>query len=180
MLGYLPAETIETPQERLARLNKHRNIDVYSLPLNHLLTLLQLTAVMLEDHSPTNRQNTRKPFRRKGGKNVLFNTSCVYYQLEPMDDSSEAEDEGLDQEELITDGQLDELDEPLTEATNRLEENSLKVNQRRQPQIVVEEPDNEIDQPHPSPRIDAETVDVTGIYLFLILISNWCIRLWWP
>lgn len=27
-IGYLPAETIETPQERLARLNKHRNIDV--------------------------------------------------------------------------------------------------------------------------------------------------------
>lgn len=32
-LGYLPAETIETPQERLARLNKHRNIDVSSLTL---------------------------------------------------------------------------------------------------------------------------------------------------
>ena len=29
--GYLPAEHIETPTERLARLNKHRNIDV-SLP----------------------------------------------------------------------------------------------------------------------------------------------------
>lgn len=27
-LGYLPAEHIETPRERLARLNKHRNIDV--------------------------------------------------------------------------------------------------------------------------------------------------------
>jgi hypothetical protein len=27
-LGYLPAEHIETPTERLARLNKHRNIDV--------------------------------------------------------------------------------------------------------------------------------------------------------
>ena len=26
--GYLPAEHIETPTERLARLNKHRNIDV--------------------------------------------------------------------------------------------------------------------------------------------------------
>lgn len=26
--GYLPAEHIETPNERLARLNKHRNIDV--------------------------------------------------------------------------------------------------------------------------------------------------------
>jgi hypothetical protein len=33
-LGYLPAETIETPQERLARLNKHRNIDV-----SHLLAI---------------------------------------------------------------------------------------------------------------------------------------------
>lgn len=29
-LGYLPAEHIETPTERLARLNKHRNIDVCS------------------------------------------------------------------------------------------------------------------------------------------------------
>ncbi len=29
-LGYLPAEHIETPTERLARLNKHRNIDVRS------------------------------------------------------------------------------------------------------------------------------------------------------
>ena len=27
-LGYLPAEHIETPLERLARLNKHRNLDV--------------------------------------------------------------------------------------------------------------------------------------------------------
>lgn len=28
LLGYLPAEHIETPTERLARLNKHRNVDV--------------------------------------------------------------------------------------------------------------------------------------------------------
>lgn len=27
-VGYIPAENIETPFERLARLNKHRNIDV--------------------------------------------------------------------------------------------------------------------------------------------------------
>lgn len=31
MIGYLPAEHIETPTERLARLNKHRNIDVWYL-----------------------------------------------------------------------------------------------------------------------------------------------------
>ena len=27
-VGYIPAENIETPFERLARLNKHRNVDV--------------------------------------------------------------------------------------------------------------------------------------------------------
>lgn len=27
-VGYIPAENIETPHERLARLNKHRNVDV--------------------------------------------------------------------------------------------------------------------------------------------------------
>ena len=30
-VGYIPAENIETPFERLARLNKHRNIDVSAL-----------------------------------------------------------------------------------------------------------------------------------------------------
>lgn len=30
-VGYIPAENIETPFERLARLNKHRNVDVSSL-----------------------------------------------------------------------------------------------------------------------------------------------------
>lgn len=33
-IGYLPAEHIETPTERLARLNKHRNVDVRFLPLS--------------------------------------------------------------------------------------------------------------------------------------------------
>jgi hypothetical protein len=35
--GYLPAEHIETPTERLARLNKHRNIDVSYLLIVALL-----------------------------------------------------------------------------------------------------------------------------------------------
>lgn len=30
-VGYIPAENIETPFERLARLNKHRNVDVCTL-----------------------------------------------------------------------------------------------------------------------------------------------------
>jgi SH3 domain len=32
-VGYIPAENIETPFERLARLNKHRNIDVRTITL---------------------------------------------------------------------------------------------------------------------------------------------------
>lgn len=42
-IGYLPAEHIETPLERLARLNKHRNLDVRSLFLraqNKVLTVI--------------------------------------------------------------------------------------------------------------------------------------------
>jgi len=32
-VGYIPAENIETPYERLARLNKHRNVDVRLPPI---------------------------------------------------------------------------------------------------------------------------------------------------
>ena len=44
ILGYLPAEHIETPTERLARLNKHRNIDVSSCvnATKHIHTLLNI------------------------------------------------------------------------------------------------------------------------------------------
>jgi hypothetical protein len=45
-LGYLPAEHIETPTERLARLNKHRNIDVRnSLHIQSILVSLSITAI---------------------------------------------------------------------------------------------------------------------------------------
>jgi len=38
-VGYIPAENIETPYERLARLNKHRNVDVRLPPLLHILSI---------------------------------------------------------------------------------------------------------------------------------------------
>ena len=37
-IGYIPAENIETPWERLARLNKHRNVDVSLCSLSALLS----------------------------------------------------------------------------------------------------------------------------------------------
>ena len=45
-LGYIPAENIETPDERLARLNKHRNIDV-SAPSSFLVIAQRL---FVSDH----------------------------------------------------------------------------------------------------------------------------------
>jgi hypothetical protein len=42
-VGYIPAENIETPFERLARLNKHRNVDVSCLH-SSFLNLMPLPA----------------------------------------------------------------------------------------------------------------------------------------
>jgi hypothetical protein len=122
---------------------------------------------MLEDHSPTSRSNARKPFRRKGGKSVIFNTSCVYYQLEPADDSSGAEEGEGDREEPIAGAQGNGLEKPASEVENHLEENAAKPKAHQNPEILVEELYNVIDQPHDSPRIDNETVDVTGTSVFL-------------
>ncbi|KAI7426077.1 hypothetical protein KC368_g18485, partial [Hortaea werneckii] len=57
-IGYLPAEHIETPTERLARLNKHRNID--------------LSATMLGDNSEKSRNPLKKAMRRRNAKTVQF------------------------------------------------------------------------------------------------------------
>ena len=40
-VGYIPAENIETPFERLARLNKHRNIDVSITTLTVFISILK-------------------------------------------------------------------------------------------------------------------------------------------
>ena len=42
-IGYIPAENIETPFERLARLNKHRNVDVCPLLCRLYFTLKPVT-----------------------------------------------------------------------------------------------------------------------------------------
>lgn len=58
-IGYIPAENIETPFERLARLNKHRNVE---------LTSLQANVHIIQDLPP---KNTR-------GKSVTMSTGIAY------------------------------------------------------------------------------------------------------
>ena len=64
-VGYIPAENIETPFERLARLNKHRNVDVRLLQLNSKLK--HFNTLSAGSSNPSGEggspgQTSRKPF----------------------------------------------------------------------------------------------------------------------
>ena len=76
-IGYLPAEHIETPTERLARLNKHRNID--------------LSATMLGDTAEKTKNPLKKAMRRRNAKTVQF-TQPQYFEPSDYDYSSDEDD----------------------------------------------------------------------------------------
>ncbi|KAI1810758.1 hypothetical protein GGS20DRAFT_579627 [Poronia punctata] len=79
-IGYLPAEHIETPTERLARLNKHRNID--------------LSATMLSDQSNQSKNPIMSAMRRRKAKTVTFTapTYVDYSDIDYSDEEGEDED----------------------------------------------------------------------------------------
>ncbi|KAI4168424.1 MAG: hypothetical protein LQ343_006433 [Gyalolechia ehrenbergii] len=78
-IGYLPAEHIETPTERLARLNKHRNIDV----IQNLPTC----------NAPEKSRNPlKKAMKRRNGKTVQF-AAPTYVEASDVEYSTEEEDE---------------------------------------------------------------------------------------
>ncbi|KAL1885358.1 protein phosphatase regulator [Paecilomyces lecythidis] len=76
-IGYLPAEHIETPTERLARLNKHRNID--------------LSATMLGDNPEKSKNPLKKAMRRRNAKTVTF-TAPTYVEASDVDYSTDEEE----------------------------------------------------------------------------------------
>ncbi|KAI1106868.1 hypothetical protein F4804DRAFT_353847 [Jackrogersella minutella] len=76
-IGYLPAEHIETPTERLARLNKHRNID--------------LSAAMLGDQAEKAKNPLMTAMKRRKAKNVAF-AAPTYVDYSDIDYSTEEED----------------------------------------------------------------------------------------
>jgi hypothetical protein len=131
---------------------------------------------MLEDHSPTSRSSSRKPFRRKGAKTVIFNNSCTYYQLESTSydtsDGEEDEDDDDELEDLITDGQIEELDEESVELEIRAPEQKPNLVQRRD-EVTEPDPfmDSDVDAPHPSPRIGIES-DVSGSFFLSFCHAN--------
>ncbi|RFU73602.1 hypothetical protein TARUN_8654 [Trichoderma arundinaceum] len=85
-IGYLPAEHIETPTERLARLNKHRNID--------------LSASMLTDQQPGQKQKSGFSIGIKKKATVVF-AEPTYHNYSDRDYSSDEEDDDEDLDDML-------------------------------------------------------------------------------
>ena len=124
----------------------------------------KLTAIMLEDHSPTSRSSSRRPFRRKGAKTVVFNSSCTYFQLEPISyDSSDAEEEEDELDDFAMDTQNDDSDDPVSETDNQsASDRDIALQRRNEDLAELDVLVDDVDAPHPSPRIGIESVGVTG------------------
>src|SRR5690606_28890366 len=92
-LGYLPAEHIETPTERLARLNKHRNIDLCQSQLSDVA----------DTEKPRGALDNIFGRGRKKPKNVVFtspfSTTVEYYEVESSEDEMDGEGYHNDEEE---------------------------------------------------------------------------------
>ncbi|KAF2468861.1 uncharacterized protein BDR25DRAFT_53693 [Lindgomyces ingoldianus] len=108
-IGYLPAEHIETPTERLARLNKHRNID--------------LSATMLGDTAEKTKNPLKKAMRRRNAKTVQF-AAPTYVEASDYDYSSD-EDNG--DEELFGGADPNQVQAEAVNEKTETEDDTLKV-----------------------------------------------------
>ncbi|KAK2046353.1 SH3 domain-containing protein [Colletotrichum somersetense] len=116
-IGYLPAEHIETPTERLARLNKHRNID--------------LSATMLGDQAGEKSKSSFKSALRKKKKTVAF-AAPTFVDYSDYDYSSEEEDaeellsqqQGAQQQQQQQQQQQSKAQQPTEEA---MDDDTAKV-----------------------------------------------------
>ncbi|CEG75730.1 Putative Genomic scaffold, msy_sf_9 [Rhizopus microsporus] len=86
-VGYIPAENIETPYERLARLNKHRNVEI--------------TSPSMQD---TASQTTMHPLTTNVRRVIISDDSKVYhYEVESEEEEDEEDEEDMDQEDQAED-----------------------------------------------------------------------------
>ncbi|KAI0486941.1 hypothetical protein F4859DRAFT_321213 [Xylaria cf. heliscus] len=109
-IGYLPAEHIETPTERLARLNKHRNID--------------LSATMLGDQAEKARNPIVTAMKRRKAKTVTF-TAPTYVDYSDFDYSDEEGEE--DDTEASQQGDQQKQGTAQKAKADALEDESAKV-----------------------------------------------------
>ncbi|KAJ2894833.1 hypothetical protein MKZ38_007198 [Zalerion maritima] len=98
-IGYLPAEHIETPTERLARLNKHRNID--------------LSATMLGDQTDKPKNPIKSAMRRRKAKTVTFADPTIhaYSDYEYSSEEDDLENDFLVQQQQQQQQQIQQAQE---------------------------------------------------------------------
>ncbi|KAI1430795.1 hypothetical protein GGR50DRAFT_698642 [Xylaria sp. CBS 124048] len=111
-IGYLPAEHIETPTERLARLNKHRNID--------------LAQTMLGDQAEKSKNSLMEAMKRRKAKNVTF-AAPTYVDYSDVEYSDEEEEEDDDETQQHAAQQADQQKSQQAAATVLDDDESAKV-----------------------------------------------------
>ncbi|KAF7327580.1 Heat shock protein [Mycena kentingensis (nom. inval.)] len=94
-VGYIPAENIETPFERLARLNKHRNVDLASATQSELQSDVALSATRIRNaingqpavsplpqaNAPRNGNTVRNPLDRR--RSLAFSAALNVHRYPP-------------------------------------------------------------------------------------------------
>ncbi|KAI1282519.1 hypothetical protein F5Y07DRAFT_395317 [Xylaria sp. FL0933] len=155
-IGYLPAEHIETPTERLARLNKHRNID--------------LSATMLGDQADKARNPIMAAMKKRKAKNVSFAPPTVvnYPEIDYSDEEGE-EDDGQDPQQVTEQEEQQQQAASQQATTDMVEEDeSAKVEPlkpRNQKQVKIdpakseEAEKSEPSAKEPTPRSSDEFFD---------------------
>uniref|UniRef100_A0A060TBK8 ARAD1D32670p n=1 Tax=Blastobotrys adeninivorans TaxID=409370 RepID=A0A060TBK8_BLAAD len=125
-VGFLPAEHIETPFERLARLNKHRNGDICSPGTSGMSTSKAFGKMFKSKKKASTTTSS-------GKKSVSFNPNSVYVSASDFEYSDEDdEDEAVDQENGTLQDEEDQL-EHIDNDEEHDNENELATNHDPQP-----------------------------------------------
>ncbi|KAJ2934731.1 hypothetical protein H1R20_g2376, partial [Candolleomyces eurysporus] len=126
-VGYIPAENIETPFERLARLNKHRNVDLASATQAELQDGLNASHDRLRNNLSSRGGATPSPNPNKSrkAKGVQFTPTLSVHRYLP---AVWREDEMSDEEDVEWDDEGYEDEDP--ELANALQPGSLREQQQ--------------------------------------------------
>ncbi|KAF8522320.1 hypothetical protein JB92DRAFT_2888045 [Gautieria morchelliformis] len=113
-VGYIPAENIETPFERLARLNKHRNVDLASATQEELHENVQNSRERMRGAIGSRNVNSTSP--HAGDRRTVIFTGSTIHNYPPAvwgdeelgeeewdeeDEYEEGYDEGVEGEEMV-------------------------------------------------------------------------------
>ncbi|KAG8999070.1 hypothetical protein FRB93_013340 [Tulasnella sp. JGI-2019a] len=147
-VGYIPAENIETPFERLARLNKHRNVDLAAATQTEQNDDIQATRERVRN--AMNRATSPSQHSLGNRKSVIFTGSSVFtYPAAIWGDPPEGESDGEDFDAYeIEDGEDMEQGWDGMEPDDGMswDEDAAEEEQNRR-MALVEEEDDTVTQP---------------------------------